>query len=302
LHAKDIFGADCIYFDVKKMIRNALGEGTIPDGYLVNFKERTFYIVEVELCTHPEYDHISKQIGRFISALKDYKTSRKIARILKDYIEEDIIRKKFVRDKIGDRELYQFFLEDILENVKKQNYHTIVIIDEITEKISEACSILAKEPKILEFKTFVRENVGDLRVHCHFFNPLVSEKMMPPEEDEPWTSDELKSHLKDSMPSQRLFFGALVQVDKEPITSKAVTCFMNKIAKALPSEGVNKKITGKDIAGARAGLALRRKRLGKERLIISEWNPKEKDYIYSIKEKYKQLIKDWVKAEKLWIK
>ena len=77
---------------------------------------------------------------------------------------------------------------------------------------------------------------------------------------------------------------------------------MNKIAKALPSEGVNKKITGKDIAGARAGLALRRKRLGKERLIISEWNPKEKDYIYSIKEKYKQLIKDWVKAEKLWIK
>jgi len=120
----------------------------------------------------------------------------------------------------------------------------------------------------------VRENVGNLKVHCHLFNPLISEKMMPPEEDEPWTSDELKSHLKDSTLYQRLFFAALVQVDKEPITSKAETYLMNKIAKALPSEGVNKKITGKDIAGARAGLALRRKRLEKEHLIISEWNPK----------------------------
>lgn len=176
-HAGDVFGPNCIYFDIKKKIKSATGESTIPDGYLVDFNEKTFHIVEVELSTHHEYDHIGKQIGRFIAALKDYRTRQRIARILKDYIEEDIVRQKFVRDKIGDTELYQFFLEDILESVKEQNYHTIVVIDKITEKIKEACSILAKRPKILKYKTFVRENIGDLRVHCHLFEPLVAEKI-----------------------------------------------------------------------------------------------------------------------------
>jgi len=124
------------------------------------------------LSSHPEYDHINKQIGRFIGALVNYQTRQKIASILKEYIESDIILQKFVYDKIGSRELYQFFLEDILEKVKEQNYHTIIVIDKITNNISEACSILSPRPKILEFRTYVRKNVGDLRVHCHLFEPL----------------------------------------------------------------------------------------------------------------------------------
>lgn len=182
-HAKEVFGLDSIYFDVKKKIKSTTGEGTIPDGYSIDFNKKAFYIIEIELSTHHEYDHISKQIGKFINALKNYRTRQKIARILKDYIDEDIVRKKFVIDKIGDIELYQFFLEDILENVKEQNYQTIVIIDKITDKISEACSILIEKPKILEFRTFVRENVGDLRVHCHLFESLIPERKpkLPPE-------------------------------------------------------------------------------------------------------------------------
>jgi len=171
-HAEDVFGRDCIYFNVKKKITSETGISTIPDAFLVNFEKKYFYIVEIELSTHHEYDHINKQIGRFISALKNYRTRQKIANILKDSVEDDIVKQKFVEDNIGKKELYKFFLEEILDKVKDQEYYTIIVIDELTEKISEACSLLIKNPKILEFKTFARENISDLRVHCHLFNPL----------------------------------------------------------------------------------------------------------------------------------
>ena len=122
------------------------------------------------------------------------------------------------------------------------------------------------------------------------------------EGNEPWTKAELLSYLKDATPYQRMLLGALVQVDKEPATSKTVTFLMNEIAKRRKSEGIDKKITGRDIAGARAGLKMRRKPLGKEDIIESSWSHSERDYVYKIKEDYKPVVADWVKGEKLWIK
>ncbi len=128
------------------------------------------------------------------------------------------------------------------------------------------------------------------------------EKEVIEEEEEPWTKAELLSYLKDATPYQRLLLAALVQVDKEPATSKQVTFLMNEIAKRRPSEGIDKRITGRDIAGARAGLKMRRKPLKKEDIIESSWSHAERDYIYKIKDNYKQIVIDWVKSEKLWIK
>lgn len=122
------------------------------------------------------------------------------------------------------------------------------------------------------------------------------------EENEPWTKAELLLYLKDTTTYQRMLLGALVQVDKVPATSKIVTFLMNEIAKRKPSEGIDKKITGRSIAGARAGLKMRRKSLEKEDIIESSWSRAERDYVYEIKDEYKHILVDWVKSEKLWIK
>jgi hypothetical protein len=132
--------------------------------------------------------------------------------------------------------------------------------------------------------------------------PPETGKIPPEEGNEPWTKAELTSYLKSSTPYQRLLLSALVQVDKEPAASKTVTFFMNEIAKRRPLEGIDKKITGRDIAGARAGLKMRRKPLGKEDIIESSWNPAERDYVYNIKDDYKQIVTEWVGGEKLWVK
>ena len=128
--------------------------------------------------------------------------------------------------------------------------------------------------------------------------PIISEDGA----EEPWTKNELLSYLSDTTPYQRLLLAALVQVEKEPSASKNVTFLMNEIAKRRPQEGVDKKITGREIAGARAGLKMRRSPLKKEDIIESSWSPVERDHVYKIKEAYKTIVLDWVKNEKLWIK
>ncbi len=171
-HIKDIFGENIIYFDIKKKIETAVGLKTIPDGYLINLDKKEFYILEFELSIHPEYSHINKQISKFISALKNYQTRQKLAKILKDYILEDIVKERTLTKQIDDKEgIYEFFL-NVLEKVIEQRYSIIIIIDEKTDKIVDACDMLHPKPNIGEFKTYARTSVDPTKVHIHLFEPF----------------------------------------------------------------------------------------------------------------------------------
>lgn len=175
-HAKDIFGHKTLYFDIKKRIETIIGEKTIPDGYLIDLDKKEFYIIEAELSTHPRYGHINEQISRFISALNNYQTRQKLAKILKEHVQQDIIKEKKVKEAIDDKEeIYEFFL-NILEKVKDQKYSIVVLIDEKTDKIVDACQVLHPRPNIKEFKTFFREGVDPKKVHIHLFEPLYEPK------------------------------------------------------------------------------------------------------------------------------
>ena len=56
-HARDIFGEQSIYLDLKHKLKSESGIGSIPDGYVVVFgDEPHWHIVEVELASHPLYD------------------------------------------------------------------------------------------------------------------------------------------------------------------------------------------------------------------------------------------------------
>lgn len=121
-------------------------------------------------------------------------------------------------------------------------------------------------------------------------------------EEEPWTKAELLSYLRDVTPYQKLLLAALVQVDREPATPKTVAFLMNEIVKRKKISDIDTKITGKQVGGAKGGIKLKCKYLGKEDIIEREWSPTERSYTLKIKEDYKQTVIDWVKGEKLWIK
>lgn len=121
------------------------------------------------------------------------------------------------------------------------------------------------------------------------------------EVENPWTRTELLSYLEDATPYQRSLLGALCQVEEGFAPMKNVLYFMNEIAKKRSSEEIDKKITGRDIAGARAGLKMRRSSINKEDIINSHWEDSVKDYVYVIKPQYKQIVVEWIKKENLWI-
>lgn len=125
-------------------------------------------------------------------------------------------------------------------------------------------------------------------------------------EELPWTKEELLEYLDNATGYQRLLLASLAQADEEYIPKKAVVYWMNKIAKERPDEGIEKVVSGTQIAGARAGLKMRRRpprrEDTKENIVWSEWDDNAGDYVYWLESRYKDEVIEWVKKEGLWIK
>ena len=169
-HAKDIFGEQSIYLDIKHKIRTKSGIVSIPDGYVIILGDQPhWHIVEVELSSHPLYEHIVPQVSKFINGIKNPSTQRDIVDTLYQEINSDEFLKLRLKKAIGATDTHKF-LSDL---ISKPPVVTIVI-EKHTEQLDEALNMLAYPPqnkKVVELQTFTREDV-DLRVHAHLFEPL----------------------------------------------------------------------------------------------------------------------------------
>jgi len=165
-HAQEIFGENSIYFDRKQRIKSASGIVSIPDGYaIVITPVPNWHVVEIELSSHPPYEHVVPQVDKFINAA-DYKnTQNEIIQSLYSAIKTDELLRLKIQQIIGrDKEIHEF-LTDL---ISKPPIITI-IIEQNTEQLKEA---LKKYPQkaVVELQTFTREDAKT--VHAHFFEPL----------------------------------------------------------------------------------------------------------------------------------
>lgn len=165
-HSEVLFGEDSI-FSPKQEIRTPSGIGTIPDGFLLLLEEKKWYVVEVELSSHPVYEHIVVQVNKFNSAIRNLNTRKKlIGAFYKEIQEKENIQLRYRFESKGIKELYKF-LSDIVE----KDPEIIIVIDEKSEELEEVCGNLPFRTSILEFKTYYREEVG-ASVHIHLFDVL----------------------------------------------------------------------------------------------------------------------------------
>lgn len=166
-HSKDIFGEDSIYFDIKQTIRSQAGIGSKPDGYVIALSDmQQWYIVEVELSSHPLYQHIVSQMTRFSRAIKETKTQKEIVDSIYNEIMNDKFKRTLVQEKIGSREIHEF-LSHLISRVPT----LVIVIEEKTKELEEVCSSLPINTEVVEFKTFEREGIG-LAVHAHLFEQI----------------------------------------------------------------------------------------------------------------------------------
>jgi len=176
-YSKEIFGKDSLYLAVEKRLVSKAGRGVMPDGFAIVFsKPPEMYVVEVELSSHDLDKHIVDQLNRFNRASRNPENRKRIADRLHMEIKNDLMKEAFVRQMIGSKEVYKF-----LSDLVSQQLKTVIIIEHKDEMVVEACEGLKVPPKILEFKTFAREEAPNVR--AHLFETLY-EYTRPPEEGE----------------------------------------------------------------------------------------------------------------------
>jgi len=178
-HSEIIFGADSVFF-LKQKIKASSGIGTIPDGFVLLINDKKWYILEMELASHPLYEHIVVQVSKFNNAIKNPETRKKLIDVFFDEADGNIqIRRKFEFYGIT-KELYKFLSDAI-----NKDPEVIVVIDEKTKELDEVCGGLPRTT-VLRFETYYRQKIG-VGVHIHSFDTLKDyeiKEQIPPEEEE----------------------------------------------------------------------------------------------------------------------
>ncbi len=167
-HAQEIFGEHSLYFDRKLKLKSLSGIGSIPDGYAIIIDDKfEWHVIEIELSSHPLYNHIVPQVSKFISGINNPSTRK----IIIEAMYHALISYKldyFKMDKIIQTGEYYKFISDIVSNSPV----ITIIVEKDTPELHDALESLNHPKKsIVEFRTFTREGVG-LPVHAHLFEPL----------------------------------------------------------------------------------------------------------------------------------
>jgi len=175
-HAQGIFGDNSIYLDLKHKIKSKSGVGSIPDGYAIILGNTPqWHIIKVELSSHPLHDHIVSQIGKFVSGIKNPNTQAEIVSAIYDEISTDTILIARMRKIVGSNEIYKYLTECISTTPT-----VTIIIEKATPELDDALEAINHPiKKVIEFRTFVRENAE--AVHAHLFEPLITNlRPIPP--------------------------------------------------------------------------------------------------------------------------
>jgi len=160
-HSKEIFGQDTVYLDIGVRLKSEAGLGAEPDAFVIDPIRNELYVVEVELSKHDPYKHINDQLTRFINSMDNPRTKNAVVETLYDEINDNRTLREFFEEKTKEN------LHRWLSKLVSQPPKIVVIIEEKTGEVLEACKILMKscETSILEFQTFQRENAPNVRAY-----------------------------------------------------------------------------------------------------------------------------------------
>jgi predicted transport protein len=186
---KEIFGEDSLYFDTKRVLKSLSGIGSIPDAYVINLSRAELYVVEIELASHPVYDHIVKQLTKFINGIENLDTRNQIIDMLYDEIDSDIVLRAIVQKAIGSTDIYRF-----VSKLLSKPPRIVIVVDKKTPEIEEACRVLKYQTDIIQFQTFVREDAPNVK--AHLFEPLYGVERVEVKEKEE-RERKIPEHYKD---------------------------------------------------------------------------------------------------------
>lgn len=128
------------------------GKNSAPDGFGFNFDNREWYLIECELLGHGVWPHIAEQITRFVVALQNPDTLRKIRDRLFDYICDKKIISQVASGLGTVPERMHQQVELFIESVQPQ---IVIFIDEANQDLEDMAHALDIPTKIFRLKKFL---------------------------------------------------------------------------------------------------------------------------------------------------
>jgi predicted small metal-binding protein len=172
-HAKEVFGEDALYFDVKQKVTSRL-RSRITDGVLLDFRTRSqprFWIVEYELRSHDIEGNVIPQLRGFTKAIRNEETIASVRDFVYNEIRSDPQKLGKFKKLAGEGAEIHYLVNKALH----EGPGLLVIFDRLDQQIANAIdeSDLVDPPTLMEFVTF--QNNDKL---AHLVNPLVSNEMV----------------------------------------------------------------------------------------------------------------------------
>lgn len=201
-HVVDIFGKNSLWFN-KIKIPTIPGINRIPDGFVIDFTNKKWYLIELKILCDDAINRIGDQISDDEEIPDNITALRKIAQTINEQIEDEKIKVS---------------VSDIILTYKPK---IIVIIDNLNGIPGEQFRKRAKKAdKIIEFKTYVRVKnnysgiIEDIKIHE--FEPIYPIEFLPEKKKiEPPTildyaeKEEIRKEKKEEL---KTFSEAIIQI------------------------------------------------------------------------------------------
>lgn len=155
--SEEIFGEKSVYFDIKKRVRRKKSSfASIPDGYVVDFREGCkLWVIENELSTHNSFSHIGIQLLKFASQFSNGSFE------IKELLLAAINSSRQAEEKIYNLVKQSSFsdLGEALDHaIFKNEFGFVVVIDEATDDLFHVTQELARKPEIITLEKYVSGN------------------------------------------------------------------------------------------------------------------------------------------------
>lgn len=174
-HYKIFFGEHSLYTS-QFSVSTIGGKTSVPDGIAVDFKNRIWYVIEVELKRHGVWGHIIPQVTKHLVAVSNQSEKEKIVSYFMKIIKESDKHRKMINELgIPDEDIWRE-----LELILNKKPVLTVIIDGIPQDLKEWQSTINIEARIVEVTKYVSE---DNEVAYYIPDYMIG-LVISPEEDE----------------------------------------------------------------------------------------------------------------------
>jgi hypothetical protein len=129
------------------------GKGSIPDGILIDFETKEWFIIEVERATHGTWQHIAPQISRQLTAIMNDDSKGKIISLALDQIGQQ----KELKDLLSEIDIQEMHIHRELQQIIEKPPILALPIDEIPDDLEDYLRTLKIDFRIWIIEKFIDE-------------------------------------------------------------------------------------------------------------------------------------------------